>query len=95
MPAKYKTILRRAAVFPIYIYKLLISPLLPAACLYEPTCSQYFSESVMRFGVFRGLVLGLSRIIRCNGWFFKGGEDRVPEAFRWEFIKAPYRQFRK
>ena len=58
-------------------YKRFISPLLPAACRFEPTCSEYAREAVELRGVWRGGLLAAWRILRCNP-FSKGGFDPVP-----------------
>ena len=60
----------------IWIYKTCISPLLPHACKFTPTCSTYTSESIKQWGFFKGTWLGLKRIFRCNPWS-KGGLDPV------------------
>jgi len=57
-------------------YKRLISPMLPAACRYVPTCSDYSIEAVERFGIFRGGAMTMWRVLRCNP-FGKGGVDPV------------------
>lgn len=49
-------------------------------CLYSPTCSEYMLESINRFGVIFGILLGSWRILRCNP-LSKGGFDPVPEKF--------------
>jgi hypothetical protein len=59
-------------------YKLLISPLLPSACRFYPTCSDYAREAVEIHGVSRGLWLGLKRLGRCHP-FHEGGMDPVPQ----------------
>ncbi len=58
-------------------YKWLVSPLLPPACRYVPTCSEYTIEAVERYGVVRGGVMGAWRVLRCHP-FVKGGYDPVP-----------------
>jgi uncharacterized protein len=55
----------------------LISPLLPAACKFVPTCSEYAVEAVERFGIVRGGLMTLWRVLRCNP-FARGGVDPVP-----------------
>lgn len=57
-------------------YRKFISPLMPPACRFTPTCSQYTYDAVERYGAIKGLYLGTKRIIRCNP-FCKGGFDPV------------------
>jgi putative membrane protein insertion efficiency factor len=58
------------------IYKRWISPMLPSACRFYPTCSEYMMEAIERHGVFRGVGLGLRRLLRCHP-FHEGGFDPV------------------
>jgi uncharacterized protein len=58
-------------------YKRWISPMLPNACRYVPTCSEYAIEAVERHGVLRGSALAAWRIVRCNP-FCGHGLDLVP-----------------
>ena len=63
----------------IRYYQCHISPLLGKnKCKYYPTCSQYTLEAIQIHGAFKGLTLGIWRILRCNP-FSKGGYDPVPE----------------
>jgi uncharacterized protein len=57
-------------------YKLLLSPLLPSACRYRPTCSEYMLDAVEQYGALRGVWLGLKRLGRCHP-FHQGGYDPV------------------
>ena len=57
-------------------YKWAISPLLPAACRYVPTCSEYAREAVERYGVLRGGGMACARILRCHP-FAGSGHDPV------------------
>ena len=74
------TLMSGIAVFIIKLYQIFISPLLPQACRYYPTCSAYSIEAIKRHGPFRGGFLSLKRILSCNP-FFEGGFDPVPEKF--------------
>lgn len=58
------------------LYKLAISPLLPSACRFYPTCSEYMSEAVERHGAARGVWMGIKRLARCHP-FHPGGVDAV------------------
>jgi putative membrane protein insertion efficiency factor len=58
------------------LYKRLISPLLPSACRYYPTCSEYMLESVEKYGALKGVWLGVKRLARCHP-FHEGGFDPV------------------
>ena len=62
----------------IKFYRSSISPHTAASCKYIPTCSQYGLEAIERFGAFKGGLLTLWRILRCNPWS-RGGYDPVPE----------------
>jgi putative membrane protein insertion efficiency factor len=70
--------LRAVVLFPVQLYRRLISPLFPARCRYYPTCSEYAVQAVGRFGILRGSVLALWRLLRCNP-FSDGGFDHVED----------------
>jgi|TARA_B110000208_G_scaffold167642_1_gene207224 putative membrane protein insertion efficiency factor len=56
----------------INLYKYLISPILGNNCRFLPTCSEYTKESIIKFGFFKGVMIGIKRIIRCHPWGKKG-----------------------
>ncbi|MGH9508927.1 MAG: membrane protein insertion efficiency factor YidD [Terriglobales bacterium] len=62
-------------------YKRLVSPLLPPACRYVPTCSEYALEAVERYGMVCGGIRALGRILRCHP-FVRGGYDPVPQGLK-------------
>lgn len=68
---------RKLLIFPIIIYKKIISPLFPPSCRYYPTCSTYMIDAIEKHGIV-GIIMGIARILRCNP-FVKGGYDPVPE----------------
>ena len=75
-------ILNSLLILPIKFYKYFISPYLRSNCRYLPTCSDYFIESINVHGTFKGLQLGVRRILRCHPIKFLGGRDGfdpVPE----------------
>lgn len=61
---------------PIRVYQRLISPALPARCKYHPTCSEYAVQAVRSYGILKGTVLAVWRVLRCNPWS-RGGIDPV------------------
>jgi len=68
--------MQRVVLALLAAYKLWISPLLPSACRYHPTCSEYMAEAVRRHGAGRGLWMGLKRLARCHP-LATGGLDPV------------------
>ena len=58
------------------LYKTFLSPFLPSACRFEPTCSVYAMQAVEKYGAIRGTWLGIKRILRCQP-FCKGGHDPI------------------
>ena len=67
---------RRVLILLARLYQATLSGLLGGQCRFVPTCSRYFIEAVRRHGAFRGGLMGLWRIVRCNP-FCKGGYDPV------------------
>lgn len=61
-------------VFALKAYKVALSPLLPPACRFTPTCSEYAVSALKKYGPLRGTWLALLRLLRCNP-FFSGGYD--------------------
>jgi uncharacterized protein len=68
--------MRRSVLVVLRSYKRFISPLLPSACRFYPTCSEYMMAAVEKYGPARGVWMGLRRIGRCHP-FQEGGYDPV------------------
>ncbi len=68
--------MRNLILGALRIYKRWISPFLPSACRFYPTCSEYMTQAVEAHGVVRGVWMGLRRIARCHP-FHEGGFDPV------------------
>lgn len=67
-----------AMVLTVRAYQVVLGPLLPVACRYTPSCSEYAIEAVNRHGPWRGGWLAVRRILRCHP-FHRGGYDPVPD----------------
>ena len=57
-------------------YQIYISPSLPSSCRFEPTCSQYARDAIRKYGILKGGIMALWRILRCHP-YSRGGYDPV------------------
>ncbi len=80
--------MKRALLLTIRLYQRLLSPLLPPACRYVPTCSQYAAEAVEFHGPVKGAMLALWRLLRCHP-LARGGFDPVPLGHRHNHAGLP------
>ena len=69
--------MRRLAFALLGLYKEAISPYLPSQCRFRPTCSEYCTRALLKYGPIKGGWLAAKRLARCNP-LFKGGYDPVP-----------------
>ena len=69
--------------FLILIYQKTLSPFMGNQCRFTPTCSCYMHEALDKHGAFKGLFLGIIRIVKCNPWIKAKWVDEVPERFAW------------
>ena len=82
-----KQVPKFAALQLLRAYKFIISPMLPAACRYVPTCSEYAMEAIERYGALRGGWIGLKRILRCHPLAGSGYDPVVKHTSAREFIR--------
>jgi putative membrane protein insertion efficiency factor len=68
--------MKELALALLRFYKRWVSPMLPSACRFHPTCSEYMMDAIAAHGVARGVWMGLRRIGRCHP-FHEGGFDPV------------------
>jgi hypothetical protein len=70
--------MKKLALGLIRLYQNSLSRVTPPSCRFQPTCSQYTFEAIERFGIIKGIWLGMRRLARCHP-FNKGGYDPVPD----------------
>lgn len=78
--------MRYLAELIIKFYRKFISPLFPARCKYYPSCSKYALDAYKMHGFFKGTLLTVWRILRCNPWSL-GGVDHVPEMITRDYFR--------
>lgn len=85
-------ILQAILIFPIKLYKWILSPVLGNNCRHVPSCSTYSIEAIKTHGAFWGLFLAFGRILRCNPWGTHGFDPVPPVDFNskkiWKFIRS-------
>jgi len=69
------SILAKILALPVHFYRYVISPLLPRACRYEPSCSAYVLEALSTHGAIKGGWIGLKRVMRCHPIKWLGGSE--------------------
>lgn len=86
MTAVLSHILSRLLSLPVLVWRYLISPAMPPACRYMPSCSEYALEALKVHGPLRGSALTVRRLCRCHPW---GGHgyDPVPPGPKAESIR--------
>ena len=70
-----KKVLAWVLLLPIRFYQVCITPYTPPSCRFQPTCSEYARQAILKHGPFKGLALAVWRILRCNPW---GGSGYDP-----------------
>lgn len=72
----------------VRIYQLVLAPLFPPACRFEPSCSHYAMEALKTHGAIGGTVLTVRRVLRCNPWGGMGYDPVPPAAGRLDRPRA-------
>lgn len=80
-------IMTRIMIWPILIYRYVISPFTPPACRYLPSCSEYAAQAIGLHGACAGSWLALKRILRCHPWG-GSGIDNVPEKHEKHYVST-------
>ena len=78
--------MKRIFILIVKGYQFLISPLLGNNCRFYPSCSHYMIQAIERFGIFKGMYLGLKRLSKCHPWH-EGGMDPVPGSCHCKYEK--------
>ena len=78
---RVKVAVRASARMLVRVYRVAISPMLPCACRFYPTCSDYAEEALQLHGLLRGVSLAGRRLLRCHPWA-EAGVDLVPTRYR-------------
>lgn len=91
--------MKKVLIKTVGAYQRWISPALPPACRYYPTCSNYMIQAIQKHGGLKGTAMGTARILRCHP-FYTPGYDLVPEHFslrrNWqELEKEPIKEIEK
>ncbi len=63
-------------ILGVMFYRLIIRPFFPSSCIFTPTCSEYTLQAIKKYGLFRGIILGFRRFLRCHGGNI-GGYDSL------------------
>ena len=69
--------MKKVALLMIWLYQLILSPLIGRQCRFYPSCSSYTREAIEKYGVLEGIFLGGKRLLKCHP-FHPGGVDLVP-----------------
>ena len=60
--------MKKISIFLIVCYQKILRPVMPSACVFEPSCSEYTKQAITKYGAIRGIVMGAHRIARCHPW---------------------------
>ncbi len=70
--------MKKIPILMVKFYQIFISPFFPGVCRFRPTCSQYMIEAIETHGIFKGIYLGIKRLVKCHPWG-GSGYDPVPK----------------
>ena len=69
--------MKTVIIILIRAYQMIISPLFPSVCRFQPSCSEYALEAVQKYGAFKGGYKAVRRLLRCHPFSKKHGWDPV------------------
>lgn len=75
-----RKIAQQIVFFFIAFYKQVISPFTPSTCRYQPTCSSYLRDAIKTYGLRKGGIMGVKRILSCHPWGGKGFDPVPPKS---------------
>ncbi|MCM8795598.1 MAG: membrane protein insertion efficiency factor YidD [Candidatus Omnitrophica bacterium] len=67
--------LRKVALNLLRLYQVYISPWLISSCRFQPSCSEYMRQAILKYGLTCGILKGTIRLLRCHPFCGKGGDD--------------------
>jgi|NOAtaT_7_FD_contig_31_7800741_length_786_multi_2_in_0_out_0_2 putative membrane protein insertion efficiency factor len=70
-------LIKKLCILPIVVYQFILAPYLTPCCRFQPTCSAYMKEAILKHGIVKGIWLGVKRILCCHP-YGKSGYDPVP-----------------
>ncbi|OJW71231.1 MAG: membrane protein insertion efficiency factor YidD [Candidatus Amoebophilus sp. 36-38] len=70
-------LLNKIFTLPILLYQAILAPYIAPSCRFQPTCSAYAKEAILKYGIIKGIWLGTKRLLRCHP-YGKSGYDPVP-----------------
>lgn len=78
--------MKKLLQFLVLVYQKTLSPFFGGQCRFTPTCSCYMHDALEKHGAFKGFLMGVIRILKCNPWIRAAWVDPVPESFTFKSL---------